>query len=605
MRKPVKLKKLPAPYRTGHHIFAYRNFRTNQVLYSLTYELRNEALEQLPDLGANSKPPTIRRDSWRPFYSVSLPDTPLGKVQCLDTYEKLLNYKKLHELYWEPPPELERQFTEKQIERMKERLEKRGGSKKETVYDVIARQKWKMRVNHIMNQKANSIADLAAVFLEQEDLEEQGKRDELRDQQTESMIVTKLAEEADTQGLNWMRQEWEELEDSLKDDSTLGRRRTIRKEIEELKRKEKESEYVLLMVKAARELMDMPETERTKLQLYWKTKVDLHTSKEDASTSAWWAHALREQGCSWARIAAAAKVEARHPDEEAISALILPITDTGSDDSLTVDDRYDVHNNKFLEDLAASRARSVEGSKSTEPGSTPPREIPDIEASAPASKDSHEGPPNDALSKNDVLARESGASAPGTARLEITRFIPPIPLDFAPLTVDIKLLSKDSLILREIMDRRIWRPKWKTEGIVVRWDHPLDAEFAQEWPPNVQHESLGRILGSQHPDPRGEYQPKEQYVDDMDEEEEEAVEVAEGEGDKQLALEAGKERRVQESNGEASSALGMKLLDAHREAMEAVAKAQWQKEDLNTEAYAPPKEASPKETALPSGAAEG
>lgn len=43
MRKPLhklKLKRAPLPKSSGHHLYAYRNFRTNQVLYSLTHVLQ-------------------------------------------------------------------------------------------------------------------------------------------------------------------------------------------------------------------------------------------------------------------------------------------------------------------------------------------------------------------------------------------------------------------------------------------------------------------------------------------------------------------------------------------------------------------------------------
>lgn len=75
----------------------------------------------------------------------------------------------LHETNWEPPEEMKQPYTEKQIEAMQKKLDDRGGSKKETVFDVIKREKWKMRVKMVMNQKANSIADLAAILLRQEE----------------------------------------------------------------------------------------------------------------------------------------------------------------------------------------------------------------------------------------------------------------------------------------------------------------------------------------------------------------------------------------------------------------------------------------------------
>jgi hypothetical protein len=79
----------------------------------------------------------------------------------------------MHELYWTPPKELARNRTEEEVEEIQERIEDRGGSKKENVYDVIKRDKKKLRLKNVMDQKANSIADLAAVLVEQEEISAQ------------------------------------------------------------------------------------------------------------------------------------------------------------------------------------------------------------------------------------------------------------------------------------------------------------------------------------------------------------------------------------------------------------------------------------------------
>lgn len=72
----------------------------------------------------------------------------------------------LHELCWEPPEEMTRNHTEEEIAELKKKLGRRGGSKIETVHEIIRRKKWRMRAKIIMDQKANSVADLAAVLLE-------------------------------------------------------------------------------------------------------------------------------------------------------------------------------------------------------------------------------------------------------------------------------------------------------------------------------------------------------------------------------------------------------------------------------------------------------
>jgi len=140
------------------------------VLYSLTSRLESSHLKQLPDIGANHTPPSLRKDMWRPLWRVQFQDTPHSKQQALHAFKKLREWRKLHELCWKPSEEMRRPFTEIQIEKLQSHLDQRGGSKKETVYDLIKRHKRKMRVRIIRDQKANSVADLAAVLKEQAEL---------------------------------------------------------------------------------------------------------------------------------------------------------------------------------------------------------------------------------------------------------------------------------------------------------------------------------------------------------------------------------------------------------------------------------------------------
>lgn len=79
----------------------------------------------------------------------------------------------LHEYHWAPPASLAKPYTEEQIKELKKRYDERGGSKKETVYDMIKREKKKVRLREVWDQKANSVADLAAVLKEQETVREE------------------------------------------------------------------------------------------------------------------------------------------------------------------------------------------------------------------------------------------------------------------------------------------------------------------------------------------------------------------------------------------------------------------------------------------------
>ncbi|KAK3651619.1 hypothetical protein LTR56_004348 [Elasticomyces elasticus] len=193
------LKAAPRPDKLSEHgrnIYAYTNIRTSQVLYSLSQTLDSHAsLKQLPDLGANHTPPKLRKDVWKPLWTLALPSSePHARAQGLHAFKKLREYRKLHELNWKPSPLLN-------IEHERKKLDERGGSKKENVYDVIARRKWNLRVKEIMDQKATSIADLAAVLSEQDEMGQKTaakRKDEMAiDREAEVKEILALSEAAE------------------------------------------------------------------------------------------------------------------------------------------------------------------------------------------------------------------------------------------------------------------------------------------------------------------------------------------------------------------------------------------------------------------------
>ncbi|KAI9667351.1 MAG: hypothetical protein M1821_000166 [Bathelium mastoideum] len=118
----------------GRYVFIYNNLLTNQVVYSLTQSMRNKhALEQLAYFGKKTVPAKLRKDVWAPLASVTFPHTNQG----LDAFRKLREYRRLRDVTWDReaegmPPEKKRR---KQV---------------------------------LMDQKATSIADLAAILHRQE-----------------------------------------------------------------------------------------------------------------------------------------------------------------------------------------------------------------------------------------------------------------------------------------------------------------------------------------------------------------------------------------------------------------------------------------------------
>ncbi|KAG8631005.1 hypothetical protein KVT40_000145 [Elsinoe batatas] len=156
---------LVAPH--GSRIFAYRHFLSNQVLYSLSRSLdNNSTLKQLTSAGKKTIPRALRKDHWKPFFTVKfgLPH------QGLKAFKKLREWRMLHELNWDPKHV---DPLDRPLDRQKKQDEKREGVD-ELGGDRIGGKRnrlsdWKLRKKkHIMNQAENSVADLAAVLMEQE-----------------------------------------------------------------------------------------------------------------------------------------------------------------------------------------------------------------------------------------------------------------------------------------------------------------------------------------------------------------------------------------------------------------------------------------------------
>lgn len=131
--------------------------------------------------------------------------------------------------------------SKKEIERLEEQLRDRGGSKKENVYDVIKHKKKKLRVAAVLDQRANSVADLAAVLAAQEALgaKTQQQKDEeaksRRAYQVQTMID--MAKEVEQGALDEVKLQIKQLEEQLKssaaDESTETSKTQLRKQLKD------------------------------------------------------------------------------------------------------------------------------------------------------------------------------------------------------------------------------------------------------------------------------------------------------------------------------------------------------------------------------------
>ncbi|KAL1965677.1 hypothetical protein VTN77DRAFT_5177 [Rasamsonia byssochlamydoides] len=148
----------------GKNIFVYNNIRTNQVVYSLTrYLEKNNVLSQMVFHGKKTVPATLRKDMWVPFYSVHFNDSKVG----LRAYHLLREFSMQRQL--SPPREMIT-ITQEFLDRKRPRDPVEAEKFDEEYKDKIGRlMDKKQRARVLMDQKATSVADIAAVLKIQEE----------------------------------------------------------------------------------------------------------------------------------------------------------------------------------------------------------------------------------------------------------------------------------------------------------------------------------------------------------------------------------------------------------------------------------------------------
>ena len=164
--KPYTLRDVVDPEGTARHgeiIYIFRNTKTNQIIYSLQELLDTHHLEQLPFMGKHTKPPALRPDEWVPHCVLTFP-TP---AQGHNAFRKLREFRRLHETAWDK--------TNPEYLRMDR----------------------KKRMLKIMDQRANTSADLAEV---------------LRIQEAHGAKTTEEQEELDKKATVFMDKRWEQID---------------------------------------------------------------------------------------------------------------------------------------------------------------------------------------------------------------------------------------------------------------------------------------------------------------------------------------------------------------------------------------------------------
>ncbi|RMZ91919.1 hypothetical protein DV736_g855, partial [Chaetothyriales sp. CBS 134916] len=151
----------------GLSIFAYFHVRTHQVVYSLSRVLQaSQVLPQLLFHGKKTVPSGLRRDHWRPYFSVHFPSTPAGARAGLVAYQRLREFSARRQL----SPDLDAlRHTEETVAQWFKRedpidLHVKMLDKKERPPKIGRVMGIGPRARKIMEQKATSVADAAFVL---------------------------------------------------------------------------------------------------------------------------------------------------------------------------------------------------------------------------------------------------------------------------------------------------------------------------------------------------------------------------------------------------------------------------------------------------------
>ena len=150
------------------NIYAYKHIRSSQVVYSLTRIMENsQIMPQLIYHGKKTVPAALRRDVWRPYFSVHFPETPAGARAGLTAYHRLRQFALRRQL---DPPAEHLIATEKDYEKALtdggDPVDVREKRLKQKIKLPMIGQRLpkRMRAKKLMDQKATSVADLAFVL---------------------------------------------------------------------------------------------------------------------------------------------------------------------------------------------------------------------------------------------------------------------------------------------------------------------------------------------------------------------------------------------------------------------------------------------------------
>ncbi|ETN45089.1 uncharacterized protein HMPREF1541_09965 [Cyphellophora europaea CBS 101466] len=158
----------------GLNIYAYYHLLTKQVVYSLTRHMQSgQVMPQLVYHGKKTVPATLRRDVWRPYFSIHFPENDGGRQAGLKAYQRLREFSLRRQL---DPQQESLMTTQEDIDKA---IRKAGDPfevrERYVDHDVKGRKVLRapllgfklpkrIRARKLMNQKASSVADTSFVL---------------------------------------------------------------------------------------------------------------------------------------------------------------------------------------------------------------------------------------------------------------------------------------------------------------------------------------------------------------------------------------------------------------------------------------------------------
>ncbi|CAG8981792.1 hypothetical protein HYALB_00004735 [Hymenoscyphus albidus] len=125
------------PLKPGQQIYVFYHLQKKNVVYSFERALHNaHALSQISFNGKKTVPAALRKDLWHPLATLTFPSSPeIGR----SVFQKLREYRRRHEQEWDPEDFVKKDDEGNHIP-------------------------YRKQLRQLGDQKANSIADIAAVL---------------------------------------------------------------------------------------------------------------------------------------------------------------------------------------------------------------------------------------------------------------------------------------------------------------------------------------------------------------------------------------------------------------------------------------------------------